>query len=320
MKKAFIDQILLGLMVFTILILLGATISDDVEARNKYYKLKKLTENTAMAAGKYYSSVNDDTDEAEDIASAMLDHTNLGKEIKDSLVYTWDFDNEPNSLIVTLPSYTQDTFWYKFINLDSFTLKAESKVELGGDTDPRCICGETAGVGLVGRILCVVGTEGEEQVQIASDSSDWKVKSVFDNGSWEEEVWYGMNLVDEVYVIALSGDDQIQLNDISVPTLTDGGCGDDQIQGSTSNDTIYGNEGNDQIEGKEGDDIIYGGNGDDQLQGGNDVDTLYTDGNDSTVDAGGQGGDNVLNAIGYSDDCSGTVTFECGENSVVLVY
>lgn len=41
MKKAFIDQIFLGLFLFVALIGIGATISDSMEARDKYYNLKK---------------------------------------------------------------------------------------------------------------------------------------------------------------------------------------------------------------------------------------------------------------------------------------
>lgn len=41
MKKAFIDQILLGLFLFVVLIIIGATVSDNMQARNKYYNLKK---------------------------------------------------------------------------------------------------------------------------------------------------------------------------------------------------------------------------------------------------------------------------------------
>jgi len=135
MKKAFIDQILLGLLVFSILIILGATISDDTEARNKYYKLKKYTDNAALSAAKYYTYVDNDTDDSEKIANDMLDQTAIGKEIKNSLVYTWDFTSTPNTLTVSLPSYKQDTFWYKFIDLDSLQLKSQSVAQIipGGD-------------------------------------------------------------------------------------------------------------------------------------------------------------------------------------------
>jgi len=130
MKKAYIEQILIGAVIFMVLIVLGATLSDDTEARNKYYKLKRLTDNAALSAAKYYTNVENDVDASELIANNMLDHTDLGKEIKNSLVYTWDFISNPNTVTVSLPSYTQDTFWYKFIDLDSLQLKASSQAQI----------------------------------------------------------------------------------------------------------------------------------------------------------------------------------------------
>lgn len=135
MKKAFIDQILLGFLLFTILIIIGATVSDDVDARNKYYKLKSLTDNTALSAAKYYIMVNKSTSEAEDIANAMLEETNLGLEIVENIEYNWNFSSVPNTVTVTLPSYTHDTFWYRFIDLNSFDINTSSVAEVveGGD-------------------------------------------------------------------------------------------------------------------------------------------------------------------------------------------
>lgn len=130
MKKAFIDQVLLGFFLFFVLIVLGATVADEYEARNKYYELKKITDNAAFSAGKYYIYVNNDTNEAETISNNMLDNTKLGLEVKDKVVYNWDFVSEPNTLSVSIPSYEQETFWFKFLDIDSFNLKANSTVEI----------------------------------------------------------------------------------------------------------------------------------------------------------------------------------------------
>ena len=61
MKKAFIDQIFLGLFLFVTLIGIGATISDTTEARDKYYNLKKITDNAALTLAKYYVNVEPNT-------------------------------------------------------------------------------------------------------------------------------------------------------------------------------------------------------------------------------------------------------------------
>lgn len=126
MKKAFIDQIMLGIFLIATLIIIGATIQDDIEARNKYYKLKSLTDNAALAAAKYYVKVENDTANAQSIANAILDETTLGAEIKNSITYTWDFISNPNTVTVNLNNYSHETFWYKFLDLANFELDTSS--------------------------------------------------------------------------------------------------------------------------------------------------------------------------------------------------
>ena len=127
MKKAFIDQILLGLFLFVVLIIIGATVSDNMQARNKYYNLKKITDNAVLTLAKYYVNVEENSLHAENIYNEMLKKTKLGNEVKDSITYTWDLVSEPNTVIAEIPSYTEETFWFKFLGLNSFDLKAKSK-------------------------------------------------------------------------------------------------------------------------------------------------------------------------------------------------
>jgi hypothetical protein len=130
MKKAFIDQIILGFLLFTSLIGLGATISDNMQARDKYYNLKKITDNSVLTLAKYYINVDEDTTSAEDINYQMLEETKLGNEIKDEITYTWDFDSEPNTVTASIADYKEDTFWLRFLGLDSFTLKSSSQASI----------------------------------------------------------------------------------------------------------------------------------------------------------------------------------------------
>lgn len=130
MKKAIVDQILLGLFLFATLIAIGATVSDNMEARDKYYNLKKITDNAVLTLGKYYINVEENTMAAENVYSSMLEQTKLGNEIKNSIVYTWDFVSEPNSVTATIENYSQETFWFKLLGLAAFDLKAESKANI----------------------------------------------------------------------------------------------------------------------------------------------------------------------------------------------
>ena len=78
MKKAFIDQILLGLFLFATIIVIGATISDNMEARDKYYNLKKITDNAVLTLAKYYVNVEENTSSAQNVHQEMLIQTKLG--------------------------------------------------------------------------------------------------------------------------------------------------------------------------------------------------------------------------------------------------
>ncbi len=130
MKKAFIDQILLGLFLFVALIGLGATISDNMQARDKYYNLKKVTDNAVLTLAKYYVKIEESTFNAEAVHQDMLLETKLGQEIKDTIVYSWDFVSEPNTVTATISNYQEDTFWLKFLDLDFLTLNVESRATI----------------------------------------------------------------------------------------------------------------------------------------------------------------------------------------------
>ena len=130
MKKAFVDQILLGLFLFVSLIVLGATVNDNMQARDKYYNLKKITDNAVLTLAKYYVNVEENTSNAQAIHYEMLEQTKLGNEVKDTITYTWDFISEPNTVIARIENYKEDTFWLKFLDLTSFDLTAESKANI----------------------------------------------------------------------------------------------------------------------------------------------------------------------------------------------
>ena len=130
MKKAFIDQVFLGLFLFVTLMGIGATISDNMEARDKYYNLKKITDNAVLTLAKYYVNVEENSLAAENVHQDMLSETPLGNEVKGKIVYKWDFTSKPNSVTATISNYKQETFWFKFFGLASFDLNAESKATI----------------------------------------------------------------------------------------------------------------------------------------------------------------------------------------------
>src|SRR5207248_9436415 len=78
---------------------------------------------------------------------------------------------------------------------------------------------------------------------------------------------YTLSLHDALPISTFGGNDTITLTTFTaLPTVIDGGDGDDQIAGSTQADLIYGGSGNDFIVGGGGNDIEYGGEGNDRFR------------------------------------------------------
>ena len=86
MKKAFIDQIMLGLFLISSVIVFVATVSDEAKARSKYTDLKHIVQTAALSSSKYYTNVNNDTEEAQNIALGIIENSRLGIEVKDDMV------------------------------------------------------------------------------------------------------------------------------------------------------------------------------------------------------------------------------------------
>lgn len=130
MKNAFINAMLLGFVIISSILVFVATVADDLVVQNKIIKLKEITDNAALAMGKHYK-INGSTIDAEAISDGLLDQTDLGKEVTSTIVYTWDFVSEPNNVKATIPLYNQSTFWYKFLDKDSFSIEnIESKANI----------------------------------------------------------------------------------------------------------------------------------------------------------------------------------------------
>lgn len=135
-KKALIDQFLLVLFIFFTLIVIGATIADNMQARDKYYNLKKVTDNAVLTLAKYYNRMNKDTAAAEDINYNMLIETKLGNEVKSMITYTWDFISDPNTVTATINNYQEPTYWLKWVGLDTLEINVESQATVTDEDSP----------------------------------------------------------------------------------------------------------------------------------------------------------------------------------------
>lgn len=108
-------------------------------------------------------------------------------------------------------------------------------------------CGNGPGVTLQGDVLTIIGTDGDDQIQVSDDHPKWKVKAVYNDGASEEELWFQKSKVNTLYIDVCGGDDQVQCVPFNGDATIFGGPGDDQIQAGTGNNTIDASPGNDQV-------------------------------------------------------------------------
>ncbi|GAA5505791.1 PKD domain-containing protein [Novipirellula caenicola] len=183
----------------------------------------------------------------------------------------------------------------------------------------------TTGVGVVNGTLYVIGTEGEDKVDIKLKGSDGgsdggadqviNVKGTFDKKGIKEKFDRDFPLslftITDIVVLTCGEDDDVHVhNNITVDALIDGGAGDDKLKGGRGNDTIIGGAGEDDIKGYDGDDLLDGGDGDDKLQGGKGNDILLGGGGDDDLKGGSDGGsdgggDDVLSGGDGNDKLQG---------------
>jgi len=126
MKKAFVDQILLGFVLLTGVIFLVGTVTDEKMATNKVFNLKEIASNTTRILAKHYM-YNESIEDAETVASDLLNTSSLGQDIlaQGVISYTWTDiteNGEPDVITTTINGYVQENFWYKFMNKNSFVI------------------------------------------------------------------------------------------------------------------------------------------------------------------------------------------------------
>ena len=161
-------------------------------------------------------------------------------------------------------------------------------------------------VSRVERVLEVRGTNGNDHIDIYEHNGLIRVEI-----NKEVRSYSGIT---SIHVDALGGNDRVRLFGLTVPTLVEGGDGNDKIDGrrvTVARLELDGGDGNDQIRGGANDDWLIGGAGNDVLRGGA--------GNDWII--GGEGKDKLSG--GKGDDAliggPGKNTLKGGKGDDVLV-
>lgn len=152
----------------------------------------------------------------------------------------------------------------------------------------------TPGVRLVGSELVITGSDGTDTVKVSPQSGKVKVDATL-NGKKVSQTFSG---VTGVRVDTRGGNDSVTFaSNLTLPTWTSAGAGNDTVTGGGGADVIYLGTGDDTANAGAGNDFVAGGAGEDLVQGGAGTDALYG-GADNDLLAGEAGVDAVFGQLG----------------------
>lgn len=126
MKKAFIDQLFFGFFILIAIVTFVATVNDETSIRNRMEDLNTLARTSSQAMARYYE-LQIDMCTAQDVNDNILRQTKLGNMVLDKnlIRYKWmdtSGDGQPDTIQTTIIAHPYDTFWYRFLDKDSFTI------------------------------------------------------------------------------------------------------------------------------------------------------------------------------------------------------
>ncbi len=128
------------------------------------------------------------------------------------------------------------------------------------------------GVGINGGVLQIVGTAGDDRVEVFIADGNLDVFASFVTPNHR---LFDPADVDSVEMWLCEGNDHGNVHQsIIVDATIHGGDGDDMLWGGDGDDFIEGGDGNDMIWGRNGADELHGDDGDDRLTGGKGLDIL----------------------------------------------
>ncbi len=117
--------------------------------------------------------------------------------------------------------------------------------------------------------LFVNGTEGTDTVFATLTNGLVEIKM---NGQSIGKI--NPSQISRMSISGIGGTDTISVASIGLPTIIDGGFGNDVLTGGSGPDTIHGGDGDDSLTGGPGNDQLFGENGNDTLNGGTGINVL----------------------------------------------
>jgi phospholipase C len=114
--------------------------------------------------------------------------------------------------------------------------------------------------------LVVVGTEGDDRIQITLEGTDLHVHARGED--WKADRFFAAGDISRIEVYGQGGDDRITVaDDVTAPAMLFGGAGDDSLKAGGGPTVLVGGAGDDELVGGPGRDLLIGGKGGDELRG-----------------------------------------------------
>jgi phospholipase C len=115
--------------------------------------------------------------------------------------------------------------------------------------------------------LVVVGTEGDDNIQITHEGTDLHVRARGDD--WKADKFFAAGDISRIEVYGQGGDDRITVaDDVSQPAMLFGGAGDDYLKAGGGPTVLVGGTGKDTLIGGLNRGLLIGGKGGDELRAG----------------------------------------------------
>jgi Ca2+-binding RTX toxin-like protein len=113
-------------------------------------------------------------------------------------------------------------------------------------------------------ILAIGGTAGNDAITISRVGAYLSVSIIEGNGSrFSYSRWIRLNGIDQIQIFGGAGNDTIVVRaNVTLPTLSDGGTGNDSLTGAGGRNILIGGPGRDTLVGAGSSDILIGGSAD----------------------------------------------------------
>lgn len=248
------------------------TVTDD-DTGSQVETVQSLVKNVEPVITSVASDATfEDTTEEGDTVTVSGTFTDVGTLDSHAATIDWGDGNVTPATVVGGAGSGTFTGDHAYAGGGVYTVTVAVTDDDTGDTSDTTLA-VVSGVGVNGGVLQVVGTDGDDHVEVFVD--DDNNVDVFASFVLPNHRLFDLVGISSVEMWLRDGDDHGHLHkSITLDAAIHGGGGADMLWGGDGNDFIEGGDANDQIWGRNGDDELRGDDGDDRLTGGKGTDVL----------------------------------------------